>query len=763
MLLPLLLLQLATPGSRTAPTYGTPALAAFIDTAAAANRQPPPALRGYHADVESELSLILRDTLGREAIAQVEEVALRARWHRGGDYNLHVVGYRSASVGVPYSALSFTRSWTIPSLYGDRLMLGVDIVGGNWSRRPASKRDSLKERSSPRVFFQAIHPLAIDRSRFYRFDGGDTIAFVRSGDRVIPISRVRVTPVLDSIGRDTTITAFDGEIEFDASRHQIVRMRGRFVTRSAARPGLRARLAELSGVVAVAFVEFVNAESGERYWLPEYQRTEFQASLAPLGSQRSVLRIVSHFTHVATEIDTVAEEQSGSIQSAGELLRSPNAGARDDGERARRVLSYAKGDSVSRYSNWLRPLGTATSDVSAADFDDFLPDPWRPHGRPRLEFAPTRLDEVFRYDRVEGAYSGAAMGLRFRDAAPGLSARAYGGWAWSEQTARGGGTVGFSRNGSSIAGRFERLLVSTNDFTAPLERGTIGFAGLFGADDQDYIDRRVATLGLTKTIGSVHNVLMTTEAGWGEDRAEAQRLSHGPFGIGSFRLNRGSADGRYWRGAATIEVHPDVTGLFLDPGLGLVGSYEIARGQLNWQRAELTVAGRRNISDFELAGRAQGGLVLGQSIPPQQLFETGGEGALPGYGYKQFAGDRAAVAGLLVGYRLPLLRRPWRLVRSLIIPGLSPGLAAGVQSGWVEASSENVSAAIRRLDPYVPAGCVDSPGPSCPSPLSTPTGGVRATVDVRLTMFGGLLGVGVARAVDRSEPWRLVFRFGQEY
>lgn len=763
MLAPLLLLQLAAGSPRAAPNYATPSLAVFIAAAADSNRRPPPSLRGYVGRVESELSLILRDTLGREHVAQVEQVAMEARWRRDIDYDLHIVGYRSASVGVPYSALSLVRSWTVPVLYGDRLSLGVDVVRGGPGRRdvtaPDSERvDSTRPGARAAVPPVAVHPLATDRDRFYRFTGGDTIAVIRSHGRTVPIARVRIVPVLDSAPRDTTISLFDGEIEFDASRHQIVRMRGRIVTRIVPRRKLRSALTHLPGLVAVAFIEFVNAEVDGRYWLPSLQRTEFQATFAPLGSQRSVFRLLSRFSDLSVMTAPVATNYlADSIGSA------PLPGALHQRSSVRQTLSYANNDSVSRYDRWLLPLGSATSDVSASDFDEFLPDPWRPNGRPRLEFAPTKPDDIFRYDRVEGAFSGAAIGLRFRDAAPGLAARAYGGWAWSEQTLRGGATVGFTRGGRTVTGRVERALVSTNDFAAPLDVGTIGFAGLLGADDQDYLDRRTASLTLTSAFGSVRNALATGEIGLGRDREEIARMASSPFSAAPFRINRGSTDGGYVRGGATVELHPDVTGLFLEPGAGLVTTYEIGRGQLRWQRSEVTVAVRHSLNDFVIAGRAQAGWLLGRDLPPQELFELGGEGALPGYAYKQFAGDRAAVAGLLASYPLPLLRRPMHLVRSLVVPGLSPGVAAGVQSGWAEASSPSVLASIRRLDPLAPANCIEQPTISCPAPLSTPTHGARATVDARLTMFGGLLGVGVARAVDQSARWRLVFRFGQEY
>jgi hypothetical protein len=200
MLGPLLILQLAIGTARPDSVYGSRALAEFIAAAAAANRLPPASLRGYRARVESELALLVRDTLGRERLAQVEQVAMNASWERGQQYDLRVTGYRSETVGVPYSALSFARSWTLPYLYGDRLTLGVDFgePSEQSQSRGAGKPDTAsvggkRRRSRVDDTLRAVHPLARDRERFYRFSGGDTIAMLRSRDRGIPIVRVRVT------------------------------------------------------------------------------------------------------------------------------------------------------------------------------------------------------------------------------------------------------------------------------------------------------------------------------------------------------------------------------------------------------------------------------------------------------------------------------------------------------------------------------------------------------------------------------------------
>src|SRR4029077_1953863 len=121
------------------------------------NRFPPAAPTAYRSRIETELSLLIRDTLGRERSAEVEQLATDALWTRGDRYDLHIVGYRSQNIGVPYSTLSLVRAWTVPTLYGDRLSLGAYF-----------------SRSRSNDTLVAVHPLSSDRDRFYRFSGGDT-------------------------------------------------------------------------------------------------------------------------------------------------------------------------------------------------------------------------------------------------------------------------------------------------------------------------------------------------------------------------------------------------------------------------------------------------------------------------------------------------------------------------------------------------------------------------------------------------------------
>src|SRR5687767_7503085 len=605
----------------------------LVARAALANRAPPPDLRAYDARVESEFSINIRDTLGRERAGQIEQIASKVDWSRDGRYDMHVVGYRSQSVGSPVSALSFVHGWTAPTLYGDRLQLGVQL--GSAPDRNASNR---QQRGGS--WITAVHPFSYDRDRYYTFSGGDTVVVMRSATRVINLVRVNVKPRLGDARR---LAAFEGEIDLDAERHQIVRMRGQFVILAARG---RPTLSPIPGITGVVFVEFVNGEIDGRFWLPAHQRTELHSTFAPLGNQRAVMRVVSQFSD--HEIQTSA---------------IPDTTTRPTVQRT----TWASSDSVSRFGDWMNSLGTQTTNVDANDFEDVAPDAWRPTGRPRLDLAPTRTDNILRYNRVEGLFTGLELNLRMRDAAPGLSFGGSAGWAWEEETVRGGAHIAWRRDPWSTAIRGERLLANTNDFIPPLNPENGGLAAMFGSiDDFDYVDRRVALAQITRTIISPDNYLVTLQAGAGSDRPEIARLEKGVSGTETFRPNRGAAAGTYALGVFEAEMHPGVSGDFVQPGLGARLHYEVGRGELEWHRLELLLAARKYFGPLGLSLQADGGGVVGgkgdelvggpaiTTIPPQKLFELGGSGTLPGYDYKEFAGDRAVLLRSQATFAFPL-------------------------------------------------------------------------------------------------------------
>jgi hypothetical protein len=111
----------------------------------------------------------------------------------------------------------------------------------------------------------------------------------------------------------------------------------------------------------------------------------------------------------------------------------------------------------------------------------------------------------------------------------------------------------------------------------------------------------------------------------------------------------------------------------------------------------------------------------------------------------------------VLGYTLPVLRAPILLPSRLILPGLAPGLAIGVNGGWTEISTPAAWEAVRALGTRVDTLTGE------PVPLSRPTDGVRASAELLVTFFSGALSLGATRPLDRSGGWRFTGRIGQGF
>jgi hypothetical protein len=721
-------------------TYSTPAVRALVERASVQNRRVPDSLRAYVARAESELAIAARLADGVEQTFAVEQTDNVVRWHRDGQYEQRVVGYRSQSVGFTLSAVGmFRQAWTVPSLYGNRiaLLLGQpdSAARGDMPRRRRARRGAATT---------AIHPFASDRERVYRFSGGDTVATLRPGGREIAIARIHVEPRPDGITRPTTL--FRGDIELDAERAHIVRMRGYFVT-VGRRQGAAARLVS-SQVEAVAYVELENGEFDQRFWLPTYQRFEAQAAMPLLGEQRAILRVVTRFRGLEVNpSDTTSVAQRDSL-GPDTIRLAPHR------------LTFAPADSIDRYRSWTRDVGELSGSVQADDFADVAPDAWRSTGRPLVRLRYEMASDLFHYNRVEGAYTGVGVEARLRDAAPGLIANATLGWAWSERTTRGRAKVERQAGRWWPFVRVGRTLDITNDFREPFDSGS-ALSALFSVDDYDYVDRRHAIAGITRVVGRRRAVRIRLEGGVASDRYVNARREQGPLlrSDSGFRLNRGVDVGRYSIATAKLEIRPDVNAAFVRPGVGALVQADVAGGDLAWRRLEMRLVARRTVGPLLAALRADGGAVFGDRIPPQQLFELGENQNLPGYDYKEFAGNRAAVVRGLVMLPLPLWRAPVRVSR-WVFPALAPMLSAGVQSGWARASDDAARASIARLG-TVADTATGRPGSVRGAPLSRPTDGVKSSVDFRVRFFGGALSLGIARAVDRHQRWRFVLGLAQ--
>ncbi len=723
----MLSLALAAQLAATAPDslYSSDRLRAFVAEASRRNRDVPVGLVAYRAAVESEIAIVARRAEGMEGVVSLEQTSNEVRWRIPGEYEQRVVGYRSQSLGLTFSSLGFMRQpWTVPILYGNRLSI---LFGRDTTRRAVVTRE--------RQRVTAIHPLAADRDRAYRFRGGDTVITMRVGDRELPIVRIVVEPRTDVAER---VVTFRGELDVDATRHHLVRMRGYFVRARSAPRSLAQRALRASGFEAIAFVELENGEFEGRYWLPTYQRFEAQAAWTSATDARSIYRIVTRYRRHQVN-DTVV------VATVDSLLPSPYR------------LARAPSDSLAGFGAWRANIGELSSGVHSDDFNDIAPDIWRPTGAARTHFRVQRLMDAFRVNRIEGVFTGWGLERRFRDQVPGLTLRGNAGWAWSEHTARGRASAELVRGRWTFRARGGRSIDITNDFRSVFDSGsTIGT--IFGVDDYDYVDRRLAVFGVQREIGRRFG-RWRVETGPASDAWAEQHLSRGLFQRDSgFRQNRGVADGRYWRTWALLEWHPDIDPMFMRTGMGGALSIEHGRGALDFTRVEARVMSRTNAGRWSFAARGDAGAAVGARLPPQQLFELGRTQRLQGYGYKEFVGDRAVLLRGLAMWRAPVLEAPLGFGR-LLVPGLSPSLAVGVQSAWsalLEPGSRISNLQLESRDVTPPGGFG-----SVIVPVARETNGVRTSVTLGLRFFGGGLGVGVARPIDRGSAWKLRVDFGQ--
>lgn len=724
----LLLAQLAATDS----LYATPALRTLVAEASTANRAVPPSLLSYRAAVASEISLVIQPPDGPEAIGQIEQMENLVSWLRTGAYEQRIIGYRVRSVGFSLSALSYvSEAWTIPVLYGNKLSL---FFGSRDTtvrpRRPPPKK--------PKPPIVAIHPLAANRDEVYRFSGGDTVALIRLRDRTLAIRRIRVEP-RENPGK--RLTVFSGEVDIDGDRKQIVRMRGRFVE-VGMRQSIGGRLAR-GAVTAVAYVELVNAEVDGQYWLPSYQRVEGQVATAVTGEARSIFRMVSQFRDYKVNDLPVTVD----VGSPADTLRLET-----------HRLTRVPDDSLANYQGWSAEAGTTSSEARGTDFDDLAPDQWRTGGPPRLDLRAGHFSDIIRFNRVEGLYTGYGASIRFRDAVPGLSLGANGGWAWSEQTARGAVRAEWRRKRFIATVDGERVLANTNDFPPSFDPGATLPALIGSVDNYDYVDRRLARISTKVLFGNPRTpvLLGDVSVGIGSDHGEERRVNGGIFGDARFLENRNVSEGRYQLSAVQLDLRPDVSGEFVTPGAGAMVRYERGDGQLHWQRLEGRLAARKN-GRITYAARVDAGMLLGGDYPLQRLFELGGTSGLPGYRYKEFAGDRAVLVRSLAMLSIPVFRNPVKITRRLYLPAPSPAFAVGLQSGWTGVSDDRAASAVRALGfRRDGSNAIILDGAGQPIPVSRPTIRARSSLDLGIRFFGGALGVAVARPIDHSEGWRFV-------
>lgn len=693
--------------------YSSRAVRALVAEAAARSRGVGGDVSWLTSSVESEIGLLIVEPDGEQVLTSVEQIAGRATWSSDGSLLQSVMAYRNHFVGPALSTLTYMRGpWIMGPLVGDRVPLALAADSSRRSdeadeggARPTPDGEVTDASGRRRQMPMLVSPLGSDREAFYRFSGGDTVLTLRLPTRSIPVVRVVVEPRAPS----AEALLFRGEIHLDALEHGVVRMRGEVLGRERPR-GLVSRVvrATLEGHF---FLDVENALGDLGGWLPHRQWIELEVG-SPLSEESAILRIVSDFSTTTPDSAPPKEVMPGS--------------------GARRALLIVSTDSSSVPGGWRSELGAATAERESRDLSD-LRARWVREG---VRFGTRGVGQAVRYDRVEGLFTGGGFRVGSAPGVPGRFAAVHAGWAWSERTARGGAELGLAGTRWEVAAGVGRELASTNDFPRPFETRPSIF-GAIGLDDMDYVDRYSAGLSASVRYRSVGSGRVSVRAV--RDRAPDMHVERPPIG-GAFRPLRAVSEGDYAQVSVGLGLLGGRGGEYLAPGWSAAISWELARGDLEWQRVEASVRGRRRLGRWSGAGAVFGGVVASESPPPQALLEIGGwAGRLPGFAYKAFTGDRAAVGMVETTYALPLFEGPIR-IGPLFLPSVSPSPLAQLTAGWTGASEEA-------------ATVLDANG-------WTTSGGVQATAFLGLRLFGGSLRLGAARPLGAGGRWRFELGLG---
>jgi hypothetical protein len=704
----------------------TPALCRLLQEADAVNRQAMNAGGGYTASVETESSTLGRREGRLEAPTLVEQTSGLARWSGNGGFDFHIVGARPYTNAIPLSRLAFLRiGWAVPTLAASRMEL---ITRSGTTTHAGTLSGALAPEA-------VVHPLAEDREKWYSFAGGE--AAQRSIDGAAQQVIVGDVAIRGDIKEEESL--FEGELDLDPASKAVVRMFGRF--RVVGRPKHLLGLPRLEP--AATLVELVNQRLANGDWVPRVQRFEVQTSSSLTSGYGGGRRIISRWYNVSPLPAGAARSGIGSSTLGYAVSSAPR-------------------DTLRRFRGWHARPGMTSMAVADEDFRSWWPGRRRSDGKPMFLIQGLEKGEFIRYNRIEGAFTGLSAMVRLRDAAPGIFARVGGGYAWKEKRARGAADLGWESPRWTVDARVARSLDVTNDFRNQFDNPAL--AGVVGRDNWDYLERQGATLSLTRTLSFSAGSSVTLEGGRVEDRQVEPHVGKSLRGQ-RFRINRGITEGRYWRGRAVFDWNPEVSPIFVQDGVGFRAEVEHATGDLDYTRIEGRVVLRKSMIGMFFLARLHAGAVISDAPPPQQLFELGGPAGLPGYEYKEYAGDRAVLFRMRLTKPLGILDRPLHLSPAITFPSFSPAISIGFQGGFTDAHGAASLAAIRalgdRYDSKTGELLTDANGDALPASVATDK--FRNSVDVRIGFFGDALAVGLAHALEKGRKTKLVIAFGRQF
>ncbi|MFI5210522.1 MAG: hypothetical protein ACHQ2E_08760, partial [Gemmatimonadales bacterium] len=524
---------------------------------------------------------------------------------------------------------------------------------------------------------------------------------------------------------------FRGDFYLDPATAELRRIRGQLLTVGGPPPTRSKKL--VSALVPNSSVmDVVNREVPGAGLVPVYQRFDLVVVLPFALDMIGVVRIVTQLRQIEVDTTTPSGRPSPLSPDTTGVSRAPR-------------------DSAKAYHDWTSAPTYWPSHVLTSDLADVGPVRFAPDGSPVLFARGSTSTDFFRFDRVEGLFTGAVGTLRLRNTLPGVSIRANAGYGWWDHTWRGGVVTSLTRSSWVLQGRAQAILDYIDKFADPQTVGP-GIGAVLVGDNYDYVLRNQFGATVTGNIGRLKELRVRLSADWVEDHTTVAWLTSGPLGQG-YPPNPSVDPLDYLRTRAEVIWHPRISARFAEPGIGASALWEHGTGSQSYDRIQAYAVARANWKRFIFALVGNIGAVYSANPPTQQLILFGGSGSLPGYDWDQFGGDRAAVIKWMVNIPLPFLANPIALGPKVSMPALAPNISLRFYGGWSEASNAAASASLFRL-----GTTINSDGQVVQ--YSVPTDGGKASGEIRLSLFGSLIGFGLAKAFEPGTQWRFSVDLG---
>jgi hypothetical protein len=671
-------LALVQGGAPDTATYRDAATAALVTRAAERHARQVSRLERYVARVRSRMEGSVSVTRFGPGVTVLDmDLVAQVHWQRPGDLSIELRGARTKVARLPGANRDLVGGWF------------VGLVTSDPWFAPGAMGDEIDFMGIPDE--PALHPLAPDADRWYRYAITDSVQMFIPGRTVRSIA-LSVEP--RGYGRSLV----QGTMWLDADSLDVVRMTVAFVG-----PGLWEEDDDESPQLVGAEADLEYALHEGEFWLPYRQILTLDWRYRYLPGAVLPARAVSTFDEYRlTDVPPITVRRRTSRSRMEDQCEPWSGGGVSDCGTRHEVRS--RRDHGRLYQVDIPPLDSLArfdfGDAGSrpATFDEelvgrrltemalqagVLPTEARAAHRPLVHPAlVAALRDGIRFNRVQGPSLGGAARLRLGaltvlEPTARLSA--------GDQRLTGGLTLRRDAPGSDAWVRAHHRLRDAEPWTSGQSlTGTLR-AAFLGDDAADYYLVTGAAAGVTWRLGRDRGTRF--EVGWERQRSaaatEGSVLHDVFFGDGRLPPNPAITEGDFGRMLVSRRFG-DVVGPHVEVGVeGLAGT--TASGARAWIVADaaFAVVGRR----ARVAARA--GHVLGDSLP-QLAFRAGGRYTVRGYEY----GARRGRGVWAVQGEVEIVPNGW--VAPLLIadvgnvigggggdPLVGVGLGLAVGNGWL--------------------------------------------------------------------------------